>query len=640
MSEKLNLLQDFPAVTTEQWMEKITADLKGADFDKKLVWRTNEGFNVNPFYRAEDTANLQTTGGLPGAFPFLRGTKKDNDWLVCQKIKVCNPAEANKKALDILNKGVNSLHFSIKAGDVDAKFIEILLNGIAANAVELKFKVCVRQAPEFLGLLVAYFKSQQYDLSQLEGAILADPIKKMLKKGKDLPKDFVATLLRDIAVAAAELPKYRTASVSAIALSNAGAYITQELGYALAWGVEYLDMLIASGIDKAEAAKRIKFNFGVGGNYFMEIAKFRAARLLWAKIVEAYKPQCSCNDCDCQVGAKNLLPLDFCPCAAKMRIHATTSKYNKTIFDAYVNLLRTQTEAMSATLGGVDSLTVQGYDFTYQTPDDFSERIARNQQLLLKEESHFDKVTDPSAGSYYIETLTVSIAEQAWKIFLEVQENGGFHAEVKSGKVQEAVNATHEKRQDALAKRREILLGTNQFPNFNEIASTKLPKEEEKHACECATKGENEIPTLNKSREAEEFENLRFATENAAKRPKVFMLTIGNLAMRLARAQFSSNFFACAGYEIIDNLGFKTVEEGVEAAQKTAADIIVLCSSDDEYAELAPAAFKAIDGKQLFVVAGAPACMDDLKAIGIECFVNVRSNVLETLKGFNTKLLK
>ncbi|MDR1678950.1 MAG: methylmalonyl-CoA mutase small subunit [Prevotellaceae bacterium] len=620
MSEKkLNLLQEFLPITTEQWMEKITTDLKGADFDKKLVWHTNEGFNVKPFYRAEDTANLQTTAGLPGEFPFLRGTKEDNNWLVCQKIKVTNAAEANKKALDILNKGVNSLHFSINANDVDAKFIEDLLDGIAADAVELKFKLCIRQSPEFVGLLLDYFKSKNYDLSKLEGAILADPMKKMLKKGKDFPKDFVADLLRDIAVAAKELPKYRTANVSAVSLGNAGAYITQELGYALAWGVEYLDMLIDSGIDKAEAAKRIKFTFGVGGNYFMEIAKFRAARLLWAKIVEAYKPE-----------SEN---------AAKMHIHATTSKYNKTIFDAYVNMLRTQTEAMSATLGGVDSLTVLGYDFTYQTPDEFSERIARNQQLLLKEESHFDKVTDPSAGSYYIETLTVSIAEQAWKLFLEVQDGGGFHTEVKNGKVQEAVNATHKNRQDALAKRREILLGTNQFPNFNEIASSKLPKEEEKHICGCATKGENEIPTLNKSREAEEFETLRFATENAAKRPKVFMLTIGNLAMRLARAQFSSNFFACAGYEIIDNLGFKTVEEGVEAAQKVGADIIVLCSSDDEYAELAPAAFKAINGKQLFVVAGAPACMDDLKAAGIEYFVNVRSNVLETLKGFNAKLL-
>jgi len=633
MANKLNLTAEFPAVTTKEWLDKVTADLKGADFDKKLVWKTNEGFNVNPFYRAEDIENLQITNSVPGEFPFVRGTKTTNDWYVRQHLKVSNAGEANKKALDILNKGVNSLYFKLKVEDFDAKFIADLLHGICADAVELNFKTCVQQAPKLAKLLVEYFKANNYDLCELEGSINCDPIKKMLKNGKDLSKEFIVESLKATIKASEELCCYRVVGVNAKTLSNSGAYITQELGYALAWGNEYLSSLIESGVDAAEAAWNIKFSFGVGGNYFMEIAKFRAARLLWAKIVEAYKPICGWEECDCMKDG-----LDFCPCVAQMRIHATTSKYNKTIFDAYVNMLRTQTEAMSAALAGIDSLTVKGYDFTYQTPDEFSERIARNQQLLLKEESHFDKVTDPSAGSYYIETLTVSIAEQAWKLFLEVQENGGFYAMVKSGKVQEAVNATHAKRQNALAQRREILLGTNQFPNFTEVAGDKVQKSA--CGCGCSTHESGVIPTLNRDREAAAFEELRFATENASKRPKVFMLTIGNLAMRLARAQFSANFFACAGYEIIDNLGFSTVEEGVESAQKAGADIIVLCSSDDEYAELAPQAFKAIAGRQEFVVAGAPACTEDLKAVGIEHFVNVRSNVLETLRGFNSKLLK
>ncbi|MDR2840873.1 MAG: acyl-CoA mutase large subunit family protein, partial [Paludibacter sp.] len=404
MSEKLNFIQDFPAVPTQEWLAVVTKDLKGADFDKKLVWKTNEGFKVNPFYRAEDIAALQTIDSKPGLFPYIRGTKKTNDWYVRQNLKVSCPIEANKKALDVLSKGVTSLAFSIKVEEIDAKFVSELLNGIVADAVELNFKICITQAPKFLALLVDYYKSANYDLSKLEGAILADPIKKMLKKGKDFSPEFISNSLKDIALAAAELPKYRTVGVGAVALNNAGAYITQELGYALAWGVEYLDTLIDAGIDPATAAKRIKFNFGIGGNYFLEIAKFRAARYLWAKIIEAYKPQCTCKDCTCQQDSG----LDFCPCAAKMHIHATTSKYNKTIFDAYVNLLRTQTEAMSATLGCVDSLTVKTYDFAYQTSDEFSERIARNQQLLLKEESHFDKIADISAGSYYIETLTVA----------------------------------------------------------------------------------------------------------------------------------------------------------------------------------------------------------------------------------------
>jgi len=422
-------------------------------------------------------------------------------------------------------------------------------------------------------------------------------------------------------------------AVNACLLSNAGAFITQELGYALAWGVQYLDILTNAGFDAATAAKSIKFNFGVGGNYFIEIAKFRAARWLWAKIVEAYKPVCNCgDDCKCMEDSG----LDFCPCAAKMHIHAETSYFNFTVFDANVNMLRTQTEAMSAAIAGVDSLTVLPYDVAYKHSDDFSERIARNQQLLLKEESHFDKVTDAAAGSYYIENLTNMIAQAAWKLFIETEEHGGFFKTVESGRVQAAINETAAARLKAVSTRREVLLGTNQYPNFAELTNGKIEEIKEDGKCSCTC--DDGIPTLKPTREAIEFEQLRLATEKAAKRPKVFMLTIGNLAMRLARAQFSSNFFGCAGYEIIDNIGFETVKEGVDAARAKDADIIILCSSDDEYAELAPQAYELVKGKEIFVVAGAPACTDDLKAIGIENFINVRSNVLETLKDFNAKL--
>ena len=323
-----------------------------------------------------------------------------------------------------------------------------------------------------------------------------------------------------------------------------------------------------------------------------------------------------------------------------MKIHAETSSFNLTLFDAHVNLLRTQTEAMSAALAGVDSMTVTPFDKTYDAPNEFSERMARNQQLLLKEESHFDKVIDPAAGSYYIENLTVSIAKQAWDLFLTVEEDGGFYASVKAGKVQAAVNESNKARHAAVAKRKEVLLGTNQFPNFNEKAGDKKPVE----ATCCCGGGhtcEKDVPTLNFDRAASEFEALRLETEASGKRPKAFMLTIGNLAMRQARAQYSCNFLACAGYEVVDNLGFSTVEEGIEAAMAAKADIVVLCSSDDEYAEYAVPAFKALNGRAMFIVAGAPACMDDLKAAGIENFIHVRVNVLESqtfeVSNFNRK---
>ena len=625
--KKLNLLADFPTVSTQQWMDKITADLKGADFNKRLVWKTNEGFNVMPFYRAEDIENFKSTEVVPGKFPYVRGTKADNVWFIRQDIVVTDAKEANAKALDVLCKGATSLGFKLSKKDLSPEYIATLLENIQADCVELNFTICTKRSADLATILTDYFKSKEYNLTQLHGSINWDGMNAMLLRGKDFEKEELVSLAKATFEAALGLPFYRVIGVNATTLSNAGAFLAQELGYALAWGNEYLSALIEAGCEPSIVAKNIKFNFGVGGNYFMEIAKFRAAKLLWANIVDAYQVKCVKDGCQHTVDG-------ICKCAAKMRIHAQTSEFNKTIFDANVNMLRTQTEAMSATLGGVNSLTVLPYDSTYKKGDEFSERIARNQQLLLKEESHFDKVADPAAGSYYIETLTNNVAEQAWKLFLEIEENGGFFAAIKAGTVQKAVKATATSRLKSVSSRREVLLGTNQFPNFNEAAAAKVEFKNEA-GCGCDHTGVEKLVPV---RAAEEFEALRFATEAAAKRPKAFMLTIGNLAMRLARAQFSCNFFACAGYEVVDNLGFKTVEEGVAAAQAAGADIIVLCSSDDEYAELAPAAFKAIDGKQIFVVAGAPACTDDLKAIGIEHFINVKTNVLETLKQFNQLL--
>lgn len=627
MSEKkLDLLADFPAVSTQQWMDKITADLKGADFDKKLVWKTKEGFNVKPFYRADDLLQYTDTDTQPGKFPYIRGTKPDNSWFVRQDIQVKDAKTANAKALDLLNKGVTSLGFHLDKKDLSAEYIATLLENIQADCVELNFKICTRSSAALATVLTEYFQSKNYDLKLLQGSINWDAMNAMLLRGKDFTREEIAELAKNTALAAAALPHYKVINVNATVLNNAGAVVTQELGYALAWANDYLSMMVDAGVDTQMAAKKIKFNFGVGSNYFMEIAKFRAARLLWAQIVDAYQPVCRKTDCSHTVNG-------ICKCAAKIRIHAETSTFNKTVYDAHVNLLRTQTEAMSAALGGVHSMTVLPFDITYKKADDFSERIARNQQLLLKEESNFDKVTDPAAGSYYIETLTHEVAAQAWKLFLEIEDKGGFFAAVKSGELQKAVKTTANARLKDVSSRREILLGTNQFPNFTEIAGNKVASNVEASCCE-----HNEIETLKPVRAARDFEALRFATEAAAKRPVAFMLTIGSLAMRLARAQFACNFFACAGYEVIDNLGFNTIIEGVDAAKKAGADIIVLCSSDDEYVTLAPEAHQIIQNNAVLVVAGAPACTDDLKAIGIEHFINVKTNVLESLKNFHSIL--
>ena len=597
---KEKLFGEFQAPTKQEWLDKIGVDLKGADFQKRLVWKTPEGFSVQPFYQRDDVEKLSTPYSMPGEFPFVRGNKKnDNTWYIRQEIEANDAKAANAKALDILNKGIDSLSFTIPGDSVSAEFVEALLKDIYCDCVELNFNTCKRHSVELAEILVAYFEKKGYDKEKIVGSIDWDPMDKILQ-GK--PVDHIINVMNTYAVPLVNTLKdyqnFRCITINAVDLSNKGAYCMQELGYALAWGNEYMQQLTDAGVDATLAAKKIKFNMGISENYFMEIAKFRAGRMLWAEIVKQYNPQCDC--------------------ACKMIVNAITTEYNMTIFDAHVNLLRSQTETMSAALAGVHSIVVTPFDAVYEKPDDFSERIARNQQLLLKEECHFNTVVDPSAGSYYIETLTESLAKEAWKVFLSVEEKGGFLEAIKSGTVQEDIDATNAKRHTLAAQRREFILGTNQFPNFNEKSEGKRP--------------------LNNTRLAADFENLRLATEGAAKQPVAFMLTIGSLVWRQARAQFSCNFLASAGYKVIDNLGFPTIEEGIEAAMKANADIVVLCSSDEEYAEYAIPAFKALNNRAMFVVAGAPECMEDLKKEGIENFIHVKVNQLETLKEFNAKL--
>ena len=608
------LFQEFVAPTAQEWIDKIQVDLKGADFQKRMVWRTNEGFDVQPFYRREDVEKLQTPDSLPGEFPFVRGNKKlDNEWYVRQNITANSAAEANAKALDVLNKGVTSLGFSIPKAELSEEYIDALLNNIVCDCVELNFVTCKRCSLKLAEILVAYFEKKGYDKENIVASIDWDPIEKTVAKGKDV--DFLFEYAPKLIETVKEYPNFRVISVNSVSLCNSGAYIVQELGYALAWGAEYLQQLVDAGVEPTLAAKKIKFNMGVSENYFMEIAKFRAARMLWAEIVKQYEPKCEC--------------------ACKMIVNAETSMYNMTVFDAYVNMLRTQTESMSAALAGVHSIVVNPFDAAYEQPNDFSERIARNQQLLLKEECHFSTVVDPSAGSYYIEELTSSLAKEAWKLFIAVEEQGGFFAAAKAGTIQDAINSTNEKRHLHAAQRKEFILGTNQFPNFTENSEGKVAETE---CCNCGCDETAPFKSICASRLSADFESLRLSTEKADKQPVAFMLTVGNLVWRQARAQFSTNFLACAGYKVIDNLGFSTVEEGIDAALAANADIVVICSSDEEYAEYAIPAYKYLDNRAIFVVAGAPACAEELKEAGIENFIHVKVNQLETLKAFNEKL--
>ena len=622
MAEKENckLFSEFAPNTMQEWIDKVTADLKGADFNKKLVWKTNEGFSVQPMYRLENMQDLKNLDCFPGEFPFVRGNKKDNnDWYVRQDIVVKDYAEANKKALDVLNRGVNSLGFVLTGCQEMTKAdMDVLLKDICLECVEINF-VAGCQKGTLLDAFKAVVEERGMAPEKIYGGINIDPIGVYTRKGKLCNENPFAVVKANTEKMAA-YKNFKTIEVSGHVFNNSGSSIVQELGFALAAGVEYLDKLTDAGMSIDEITPNIRFHFATGSKYFMEIAKLRAARYLWAHIVKAYNP---CCDCKCM-----------------MNIHAETSEWNKTVYDPNVNMLRTQTETMSAVLGGVDSFTVHPFDYTYECqPTELGERVARNQQLLLKEESHFAKIVDVAGGSYYIEELTQNIAEAAWKLFLQVQEQGGYMEALKNGFVQAAVKETAQARDLAIAQRKENFVGVNQFPNFNEKVEREL--------CACIFTPEDEtvegaeIETLKPYRGAAAFEAMRLKTDQYAAqngRPVVYMFPMGNLAMRKARAQFACNFFACAGFQVMDNNGFKTVDEGVQACLDNKAAIVVLCSSDEEYAGFAPEAFEKLKEKAIVVVAGNPENRPELEAKGLTNYIHVKNNVLEELKGYQQKL--
>ncbi|HLN56794.1 MAG TPA: methylmalonyl-CoA mutase family protein [Bacteroidales bacterium] len=610
MAKKKNLFDQFPPVTTEEWKGKILSDLKGADF-KKLVWKTGHGIEVMPFYREEDLGSLIAGDTLPGEFPYRRGTKtNNNNWLIRQDIKVKDYCEANSKALDMLMKGVDSLGFII--GDpsgINRENFDLLLKDILIDAVELNFR-SEGKAKEVLGIVAAICSERSIGSGDLKGAIEADPLGRLMKNGTlCIPPKEGFDYLADLTKRSLGFPLFKTIDIKASDIDNAGGDMVQELAFALSMGCEYMVQMTERGIGSEEAASKIRFTFGIGSNYFPEIAKLRAARILWSAVLKGF---CKEN----------------CP---PMEIHCVTTRWNKTVFDPYVNMLRNQTEAMSAVLGGTNSLTVEPFDAAYREADVFSERISRNQQLILKEEARFDKVSDPSAGSYYIEKLTDLLAEAAWKLYLETEEQGGFLSALQKGFVQKNISESASQKKKDVATRRKILLGTNQYANSRE----KLPQADS--IVKSTKSSAIDVEPIKIFRGAEDYETIRMSVESSGKKPHVFLLPLGNPLMRKARAQFSSVFFACGGYRVTDNHGFESVESGVSAAIDAKPDIVVICSSDEEYATAAPEIYNNLKDKCIVVVAGNPACAEELRSAGIVNFIHVKSDVPETLRQFNLK---
>ena len=409
MAEKL--FTEFPPVPTSAWEEVITKDLKGADYEKKLVWKTYDGFSVRPYYRAEDLQGLKYVGKNPGEFPFVRGTKQNNKWFINESLCCEDPAAANSQALTLLTKGVESFTFYLGEGkSMEVSDFATLLKGIALEKVPVGFRGCCPRTVGTLTNFLKYVDSLGVDKDTVRATFDFSPLRPLNTKGT-FCEEKAFNALAECVRAAAPYKNVRVIEVGAYIYNSCGASSTQELAFALSQGSEYISRLSDMGIDVETIARKMYFHFGVGSSYFLEIAKFRAARMLWANVVEDY---------GCAKG-----------CPEKMCVFATTSEYNMTVYDSYVNMLRDTTEAMSAAIAGVDYLEVLPYDFAFRVPNDFSRRIARNVQNILKEEARFDKVVDPAAGSYYVEMLTEKIAGAAWDLFRKVEAAGGYVAQFR-----------------------------------------------------------------------------------------------------------------------------------------------------------------------------------------------------------------
>jgi methylmalonyl-CoA mutase len=574
-----NLLQEFPPVSTQSWEDAIHKDLKGADYAKKLVWQSDEGLAVKPYYRAEDIAGLEFLDTAPGDFPYLRGSRTSGNWRIREEIDLADPEQANRAAQ----------------------------HAVAAGAEEIAFTNAAVRSASDLGMLLANLQEVPVHL-QNAGETLLSLLLNRLQERRDNARfsaglnpltnfEFAAEIVRTAPSTLTPL------SIDASSFEESGATAVEEIGFALAAGIDYLAEMQSRNVDLARAASCLEFSFAIGANYFFQIAKFRAFRLAWAKVIESFG------------GA---------PSDARVRMHARTSRWNKTIFDPHVNALRATTEAMSAALGGVDSITVAAFDECYKSPDEASRRLARNTQIILKHEALLSHVADPGAGSYSLEVITNFIAQEAWKLMQSVEARSGYQNFVADGELAKALQKSLAAREKAVASRRRVFTGTNQFANAAEQALDRIEP----------------LVAAGHRRGAQMYESLRLRTERHAAEtgalPHVLLAEFGDVKMRSARSSFAANFFACAGFKI-DTQRFESASDIADRD----ADLIVLCSSDPEYLGMAAelvSRLKMLGKKTPIVVAGNPEAADQLRAEGVADFIHVRSNPIEVLTNWQNQL--
>ena len=577
--ETYNLLQEFPPVSTETWEETIARDLKGANYTRKLIWHTAEGLAVKPYYRAEDLAKLEFLGATNCSSPHVFNARLAGDWLIREEIDATDPEQANRCALHAVVAGAEEIAF-LNVAVKDASDLRQLL----ANMQEIPTHFQNAGEP-LIRLLIDRLRDRKHPALVSTGwDPLTDP-------------DFAAQAVKVIS------PGFVPFTIDGSHLEESGATAVEEIGFTLAAGVDFLADMLSHDVDIKRSATSIEFAFAIGASYFLQIAKLRAFRMLWAEVVESF----GC-------------PADNAPA----RIHARTSHWNKTIYDPHINIVRATTEAMSAVLGGADSISVAAFDDCYKTPDEASRRLARNTQLILKKEALLSHVKDPAAGSYCLEVFTDFIARNAWQAMQAIESEGGYRKALAEGQVAKALHSSLAKREEAVASRHRVFTGTNKFADPSEKALDRI--EPMSLACEC--------------RGAHRYESLRLRSErhaaNTGMVPRVLLAEFGDVKMRSARSTFAVSFFACAGFNIVTQL-FSNADE-IAAFD---ADLIILCSSDSEYLcmtkELVPKQ-NSLGRTPPLIVAGRPECADQLRAAGISDFIHIKSDPIEVLTTWQHKL--
>ncbi|MEJ8758170.1 methylmalonyl-CoA mutase family protein [Pontibacter sp. H259] len=540
------LFSEFTSATAADWEERARKDLRDTPLEQ-LTWHTYEGIDIKPYYTKEDIARLAATQQKPGEYPYMRGNKTNaNNWLNIQEIKVEGDGRAAiDKAADAIARGADGVHFILPQHELfDTVY---LLSKLDLNTCCVGYTL-QNKPDQFLNRLFSKLEANQVAQSRLKGFVKYDPMtaKGELTREENKAITAVLKLTKDS-------PEFYGVTINGSNFSSIGASATQEIAYTLNAAVAYIQRLTNAGESIEAALQNMQFSMAAGTNYFFEIAKLRALRLLWATIVEAY----------------NVAP----ELAGKLRIHSSTSSWYQTTLDPYTNMLRVTTAAMSAVMAGTDSLTVLPFNSTFKASDEFSERIARNVSIILKEEAYLDKAIDPAAGSYYLESLTNELAVKAWDLFKEVEAKGGFEAAYENEFILGSITEVSRRKFRDIATGRLVLVGTNKYPDPKE----KIDFDPEELI---------QSPEFDTTRAAYPTEVMRMATElhlrKRQRRPKAIVALIGNTEKLHVNATFAKEFFSCAGFETVMQQ-FSSVEEASDKLQSTTAEILIVSSSESAY---------------------------------------------------------